>query len=80
MKTLLSRFKSIIEILNQNDLQDKVILIGSWSYYVYQNYVFKNKVTPQSLRTMDLDLFLSRHMRLKSEINLINKFEEKGFV
>jgi hypothetical protein len=80
MKTLLSRFKSIIEILNQNDLQDKVILIGSWAYYVYQNYLFKNKTTPQSLRTMDLDLFVSRYMRLKSSVNLIEKFEEKGFV
>lgn len=80
MKALLDKFETVIEILNKNNLQDKIILIGSWAYYIYQNYFFDKKLLPESLRTFDIDLFISRKSKFETEINLIQKLEEQGFI
>ena len=47
----LEQFNKIIDFLNQHNLQDKVIIVGSWAYYIYKNYYFKDKYSAEALRT-----------------------------
>ena len=79
MNQLLSRFNEILKIINETGLSDKLVIIGSWAYWIYQNYVFNEKISPVTLRTMDIDIFVSRNFKFTEEISLSAIFEKQGY-
>ena len=70
-------FWDAIEAFDKGGLLPHVMLIGSWTEYIYSFY-FTTNFKP-SLRTTDAD-FLYRNLRIpKSTINISDALKEKGF-
>jgi hypothetical protein len=79
MKQLLNNFFDIIQIINELKVYDKFVIIGSWAYWLYNNYIFKNKVSAESLHTTDIDIFISRQTRFSENIQIVPLLEKQGF-
>lgn len=81
MNQLLNRFNEILKVINEFELTDNLIIIGSWAYYIYQNYVFKDKILPESLKTLDVDILISRNTKFNKakKLNMINILEKLDY-
>ncbi|MDD3149325.1 MAG: GSU2403 family nucleotidyltransferase fold protein [Candidatus Gastranaerophilales bacterium] len=79
MNPLLNNFFDIIKAINETQATDKFVIIGSWAYWVYNNYLFKNKIAAESLHTTDIDIFISRNTRFPNKIEIIPLLENHGF-
>lgn len=79
MRQLLNRFKEVLRVITDTGLNDKLVIVGSWAYWIYQNYLFKTKVLPESLRTTDVDIFIPRHTKFSKKLSLISVFEKEGY-
>jgi len=74
-----NEFWSIIETFKTEGLLPYVMLIGSWSEYIYQDYLksgFK-----ANLRTTDVDfLYKNLNQPRNKDINLVRALKGKGFL
>ena len=72
-------FWNIIESFMIEGLLPYVMLIGSWSEYIYQDYIKSD--FKANLRTTDVDfLYKNLNQPKDKNINIIKVLEEKGFI
>lgn len=76
-------FEKVISFLEQHNLQDKIMIAGSWAYYIYKNYYFKSELSPVALRTMDIDLYIPHDFKKKLHqhppLDMKTEMEKLGF-
>lgn len=71
-------FWSIIKALDELDILQHVMIIGSWAEYLYPP-LFETDFVP-NLRTRDVDFFYRNINLPKEKIPLIGKLKEYGFL
>ncbi len=78
----LEQFNNIISFLKKHKLLDKVIIAGSWAYYIYKNYYFKNKYSANSLRTSDMDIYIpfDWKRKIKPPFNFKDEILKIGYI
>ncbi|MBP7652581.1 hypothetical protein KA977_04120 [Candidatus Dependentiae bacterium] len=74
-----NEFNKIIQIILDNDLSEKIILIGSWAYYLYCTKLFSKPKELSTLRTTDIDFYIPRHLRMDKNINVCKILKENGY-
>ncbi len=74
-----NEFNKIIQIILDNDLSKKIILIGSWAYYLYCTKLFSKQIEVSTLRTTDIDFYIPRHLRMDKNINVCRILKENGY-
>lgn len=71
-------FLEVLRKLNENQLLEDVILIGSWCLYVYRYYFNDDKYIPLK-RTVDLDFLLKNPPKIKHKANVEEILKELDF-
>lgn len=66
----------LIKIINVNNLQENIFLIGSWCEIFYESYFTDYK---SSMKTLDFDFYIPNNRKLANKINLIDILEENDF-
>jgi hypothetical protein len=70
-------FWDIIKTLHATHALEHVIVIGSWSEYMYQESGALNLRT--SLKTQDMDLLVPNINKPREKIDLVAEFQKQGF-
>jgi hypothetical protein len=72
-------FIKIIKLLSDNDLLDHVIVIGSWSEFLYQR---TGMIPPNTtaLRTLDVDILVRNLRKPEPPVNFESIAREAGYV
>ena len=78
------QFELCLEVLrrfSKEGLLDKIILIGSWCLFFYQNY-FKGKAGFRfsALKTRDIDFLIDKPSQIKKHIDVPELLKDLGFV
>ncbi|MBN2546073.1 MAG: hypothetical protein JXB50_09775 [Spirochaetes bacterium] len=77
----MERSKLFIDVLKKLDaygLLEDLILIGSWSLYIYKKYFKDNALIPVK-RTLDIDFLIPNPPKIKHKIDVENILNELGF-
>ncbi|HNZ29546.1 MAG TPA: GSU2403 family nucleotidyltransferase fold protein [Candidatus Goldiibacteriota bacterium] len=69
----------ILQRLDKEGILQNFTLVGSWCVYFYRDY-FKSKAYISTIWTRDMDIAISRPVRLKKKLNMVKLFEEYGFI
>lgn len=78
MRTRYELFVKVITTLNEADVLQHLVLIGSWCLYVYRNY-FNNALEIPLLRTADIDFLIPRPLKIKNNVNVHEILKKLGF-
>lgn len=78
----LEQFNNIINFLKEHNMHDKVIIAGSWAYYIYKNYYFKNQYAATLLRTSDLDIYIpfKWKRKIRPQFSFKDEIQKIGYV
>ncbi len=77
----MERSKLFLDVLKKFDsygLLEDLILIGSWSLYIYKEY-FKNYAQIPIKRTLDIDFLIHNPPKIKHKVDVENILNELGF-
>lgn len=72
MKDNRERLKEILNVLREEELLEKIILVGSWAVYFYHE-IFAN--FDLSIRTTDIDFYVPIPSNFKDKFGIINSFK-----
>ncbi|MBK5253724.1 MAG: hypothetical protein JJE03_04630 [Peptostreptococcaceae bacterium] len=75
---LQKEFMKFIKILNDNDCIKHLILIGSWSEYIYMQTGMLKDFIP-SIRTLDIDFLVTNLKKPKEKISLTEIAKAEGY-
>lgn len=66
----------IIKVLNEENILDRIVLIGSWSLFFYK-YIFDNY--EPSVRTTDVDFYVPDVKSIKAKNGLVKSLKEINY-
>ena len=69
----------ILRRLNQKEILDKIILIGSWCLPFYEQYFHNVEYIP-TIRTRDLDFLIPKPSSIKNKVDIPELLKDLGFI
>jgi len=78
MKEKYKLFLSVIRALDKAGALDQIILIGSWSQFLYRDY-FQNSPHIPAIRTLDVDFLVPQPSKAGKDIDISKILEKCGF-
>jgi len=73
-----SIFEETIGILDEINVCDHVILIGSWAEYLYEKCEVIEEFVSE-IRTQDIDLLIKNINKPREHIDILSEFSERGY-
>ena len=77
--TQFSLLQNVLKRLEDRELLDHMVIIGSWCIYLYKEY-FKNKNFTTTIRTRDVDLLILIPVRIGRKVDFFEIIEDLGFI
>lgn len=71
-------FLEVLKKLNENQLLEDIILIGSWCLHIYKQY-FNDDTQIPTKRTVDIDLLVKNPPKIKHKVNVEEILKELDF-
>jgi hypothetical protein len=71
-------FWETIKILDKNEILEHIVLIGSWSEYIYETSGYL-KNFEANLKTKDIDFLIKNINKPKERINIVEILEKEGY-
>ena len=78
MKNNDSIFENILNLLDEEGILDKLIIIGGWCLIIYR-HVFNNPKEISSLRTLDIDFLIPIGQKFSKDIDIGTVFSKLDF-
>ncbi len=78
-RTQFSLLQNVLKRLEDHELLDHMVIIGSWCIYLYKEY-FKNKNFTTTIRTRDVDLLILIPVRIGRKVDFFEIIEDLGFI
>lgn len=72
-------FEEVLKRLDDNEILDHVIVVGSWALYLYAEY-FKSADYYPAIRTRDVDFLVQVPSRIPTRVNFKEMIDDLGFV
>lgn len=78
-KSNYSLFEEVLKRINEYGLHEHLVIVGSWSIYLYSEY-FKSEAYLPTIRTRDIDLLVLIPDRIPAKVNFKEIIDDIGFI